>query len=307
MSNDLFPRAGANADSTAVLSASVSRRIALKLAGAGLAPLIAPAPAFARVTREDRGPRDYARLIVTAQRAGRRVPPASSFEPGMSEARAYAFQRAVVAAAMRRDAIAGIKGGGMTAPSQARLGGGPFLGVLPRSGRVAPGATLRLSNYRQLAIETEIGFELAQRISTPLPDVAMLRRYVAAIRPVIELPDNALEGGGRFTAVDLIASNVLARDFIAGPPSPPMSVDLDDLVVRLRLNGAPIHEAAGRDTFGSQWTALLWLVNHAVRHHGPLERGCLIITGALGGALMAKPGRYSADFAELGAISFSVE
>lgn len=279
----------------------ITRR-ALLLAAAW-APFAGAASAARAIDRAARG---YARLIVDARRQGGLFPPASRIEPGMSEARAYEYQAAVVSAMLQRDRVAGIKGGGMTRPSQIRLGGGPIFGVLFRSGSLRPGSTLKLSDYRKLAIETEIGFELGRRIAAPLPDVQALRRHVAAVRPVVELPDNAMEGDGRFTATDLIACNILSRSFIAGPGVAPGALNLDSLAIRLTLDGAEVHRAIGSDTYESQWNALLWLVNKAVRQRGPLERGCLIITGALGGALGAKTGRYEADFGALGSVSFSV-
>lgn len=281
----------------------LSRRAAL--AGATLAAFGGPA-AIASAAVGDRAARAYAARVIEAMRANQRIPIPTRLEPGMSEARAYAYQKAIIDRALASDSIAGIKGGAMNTAGRLRLGGGPILGVLFGSGSVEPGAALRLSDYRSLLIETEIGFELGRPVSAPVPDAVTLRRHIAAVRPMFELPDNAFEGDGDYAAIDLIAANVLSRSFIAGARFPPDEVNLDDLRVRLNFNGVQVQQALGRDTYGDQWSALLWLVNNAFRIGGPLKAGCLILTGALGGAVKAKPGVYQADFGALGMLSFSV-
>jgi hypothetical protein len=196
----------------------IGRRDALF--GTALLALL-PHVAAAHPAQPVRAARDYARRILAAQAANQRVARASSLVPGMNEDRAYAFQRAIVAAMPRRGRVAGTKGGGMTAPAQARLGGGPFLGILPA-------------------------------------------RAGARYRP----------GRGR------------------------------DRIAAERRNDP---SRAGRR---HQWRSVAGAVvagQPRVERHGPLRPGCLVITGALSGALIARAGRCQADFGASGTIAFSVE
>lgn len=282
-----------------------SGRRAVLRAAATLSMLnMMPRAGWARL--RDTAPEDYAKMFVNAEKRGVRIPPASTFEPDMSEDRAYRFQVAVAHALGKGRSIAGIKGGGMTEASKARLGGGPFFGVLPILGRRSSGTSFDLGQFRELAVEIEIGFELGRPVSSPLPSVEVLRDHIAAVRPVVELPDNALEKSARLTATDLIAANVLARCFIAGRRSLPSGPDLDALEIRLSRDNAVIRAVTGGGTFGSQWDALLWIVNNAAKRRGGLAERCLIITGSLGGALPAIPGAYHLDYGPLGELAFEL-
>jgi 2-keto-4-pentenoate hydratase len=62
---------------------------------------------------------------------------------------------------------------------------------------------------------------------------------------------------------------------------------------------------------GDQWEALRWLVNTVLAEGYAIEPGQLLMTGALGGAHPASPGRYRAEFggpaaAALGAVEIDV-
>src|SRR5690606_41530396 len=65
--------------------------------------------------------------------------------------------------------------------------------------------------------DLELGFRLTQRVNAPLPDIAALQAIVGEIAPVLELPDLATAGNSKPNALDLIAANVGAKRFIAGP------------------------------------------------------------------------------------------
>jgi len=76
--------------------------------------------------------------------------------------------------------------------------------------------------------------------------------------------------------------------------------------VQFRRDGETLHKARSGDLMGSQWEALKWLVNRVIELGYVVEPGHLLMTGSLGPAHPAVPGRYVADFAELGAIEFDV-
>ncbi len=285
-----------------VAEVSVTRRHVL--GWAGVAPF-AFMSSKATATSRPAPPEQFAELVASAVKNRRRVALATSFEPAMSEDRAYEYQDAVVRRLAGRSEIAGIKGGGMTAASQSRLGGGPFFGALLPSGTMRSGVAIDLDAYRELVLETEIGFELGRPVSNEL-DMQGLRGAIAGVRPVIELPDNMFERNASFTSRDLIAANVLARCQIVGTRRFSSDLDVDAITVRLSRDGKEIHSASASGTFGGQWDALLWIVNNAVRRRGRLAKGCLVITGALGGVLRAQAGSYRADFGPLGVIEFAM-
>jgi 2-keto-4-pentenoate hydratase len=84
-------------------------------------------------------------------------------------------------------------------------------------------------------------------------------------------------------------------------------LDVNAVSVCLRRDGEVLHEARSGDLMGDQWDALKWLVNRVIELGYVVAAGQLLMTGALGGAHPAVPGRYAADFSELGVIEFAVE
>ena len=47
---------------------------------------------------------------------------------------------------------------------------------------------------------------------------------------------------------------------------------------------------------GTQWKALLWLVNNVVARNGGIDAGQYLLTGAMGNMIPGKSGSYTATF-----------
>jgi 2-keto-4-pentenoate hydratase len=58
---------------------------------------------------------------------------------------------------------------------------------------------------------------------------------------------------------------------------------------------------------GGQWANLRLLLNQATSHGYVVRAGSIIICGALGGAKPGEPGRYQADYGDLGSIEFELQ
>jgi 2-keto-4-pentenoate hydratase len=155
-------------------------------------------------------------------------------------------------------------------------------------------------------IETEIGFIMGKPITHQIKDVAELRGYVRAIMPVIELPDLGYEDLKKLKAVDIIASNVSATQFIAGEEKRLNGLNLNDLTVALSLDGQVVNQGKESDALGDQWEAALWLVNFVINQGWKIEPGQILITGVLGKMLPGRPGNYVADYGSLGKIQFEI-
>jgi 2-keto-4-pentenoate hydratase len=116
----------------------------------------------------------------------------------------------------------------------------------------------------------------------------------------------------------LISSNSASYGFItAAATHDPMSVVLDNLDVsltRLEAQGATpqssepalLHSFAAGTVMEGQWQALAWLVNRVLEQGYELEPGHLLMTGSIGNMHPAKPGKYVADFAALGQLTFHI-
>ncbi len=189
-------------------------------------------------------------------------------------------------------------------------------GVLFERGQVkSDGAkvngTVKLSEYRKLMLETEIGFILGSDIDTPVESVEQLKSKISAVMPVIEMPNLAFADLKNITGQDIIASNATANRYLLGEAIPmPVSFSLNDVKTSLQHSTKGkrilVNQGSGEDALGDQWQALLWLVNERLESGYHLSKGQFLITGALGKMLPAQTGHYQADFGPLGKLTFTV-
>lgn len=245
-----------------------------------------------------------ARRFVAAQRANERYE-APSAGTALSLDEAYAVQRTFNG--MRADEkVAGYKSAANAEALQRMLGlGGPITGVLFAAGERDVANAVARSGYRTLLLETELGFRAARRINVPVKSIPELRAATTTCTPMIELADPGFDRT-RMTGTDLIAANSASAGFIRGQAQSVSEIALDEVNVQFRRDGETLHKARSGDLMGSQWEALKWLVNRVIELGYVVEPGHLLMTGSLGPAHPAVPGRYVANFAELGAIEFDV-
>jgi 2-keto-4-pentenoate hydratase len=228
----------------------------------------------------------------------------------LTEQHAYRIQRVSLEQILRGQHPAGFKAG-LTSPAAPQQFGRqqPIAAVLPPGGEIPvseDGYRVLVKTFRKAGAEAEIGYRLTRRVSAPLPDVAALKAIVAEIVPVVELPELAM-AGGKPTALDLIATNVGAKRYLAGPGRAPSLTDPNRVQVEVYREGEPVSRGVGRDVSGDQWRALLWLVNRTVESGWSIEPGQLLITGTVGKPFDVQPGLYVADFGDFARIEFIVE
>jgi 2-keto-4-pentenoate hydratase len=245
-----------------------------------------------------------ARRFLAAQRANEPYE-APSASVALTIDEANAVQRAFNA--LRADEkVVGYKSAANATPLQQMLGlPGPITGVLFGGGECGTGGTVSRADYRTLLVETELGFRAARRINAPVKSIPELRAATTTCTPMIELADPGF-GRVRMTGTDLIAANSASAGFIRGKARAVGDIDLEDVRVQLRRDGETLHQARSGDLMGGQWEALKWLVNRVIELGYVVEPGHLLMTGSLGPAHPAAPGKYTADFSELGAIEFDV-
>jgi 2-keto-4-pentenoate hydratase len=223
---------------------------------------------------------------------------------------AYRIQRVSLEQVLRGQRPAGFKAGLTSAAAQQQFGSPqPIAGVLPPGGEIPAsedGYRVLVKTFRKAGAEAEIGYRLTRRVSAPLPDVVALKAIVAEIVPVVELPELAM-AGGKPTALDLIATNVGAKRYLAGPGRAPSLTDPNRVQIEVYREGEPVSRGVGRDVSGDQWQALLWLVNRTVESGWSIEPGQLLITGTVGKSFDVQPGLYVADFGDFARIEFTVE
>lgn len=103
------------------------------------------------------------------------------------------------------------------------------------------------------------------------------------------------------------AANVSAKQFILGEEQTAGDMDLNNLEVKLSLDGLVVNTGRGSDAMGDQWEAALWLINTSLEQGWDLKPGQVVITGALGKMIPGKPGKYEADLGGLGRLRFTIK
>lgn len=219
---------------------------------------------------------------------------------------AYALQKAVVMRIAPFTLTAGYKAGLMDEASRARFGvGAPVSGVLFTAGQLAAGATLAADADDRLVAELEIGFVLARDVVGPLAEHMDPFELVREVVPVVELPNLNLAAPP--SAADVIGSNVSAWRFIVGAARPPLEgMGANALQSRLLRDGNVVAEGRGDAVYGDQRAALRWLINDRIYRGAGITAGQLLITGTMTPATALAPGRYRAEFGELGVLEFTV-
>lgn len=163
------------------------------------------------------------------------------------------------------------------------------------------------SKLRSPVIETEIGFVVGKPIEEEIADAGRLMDHISAIMPVVEIPETGFGDMKKLKAEDIVAANVGSAAFIAGAQKPLANDDLDGLTVELVSGGETLNQGRGQDAMGGQLQALLWLVNSVLDNGWKIDKGNILITGALGRVVPANPGRYEARYTGLGNISFYIK
>ncbi len=202
------------------------------------------------------------------------------------------------------ETVIGYKAGLTAVPAQKKFGvSEPVRGTLLKSMLRWPG-TLYKKNYGLLFIETEIGFKFGKDITEPVKDIKSLKKAVDIVFPVIELPDLYYSKIKEVRGLDIIATNVAARQVLIGKALPVNAYDLNAVNVKLFYNDQEVSSGFGKNALGDQWKALQWTVNNILKNEGKVKNGYIVITGSLTKMMPVKPGKYLADFGNFGILEF---
>ncbi len=217
---------------------------------------------------------------------------------------AYQIQAAFVKERLAKDKVAGFKAGLTNSEAQSHFGiTRPIFGVLFKSGNFSNKPVISLAKYNFMMVETEIGFITKKPIRQTVHSITELKSYISQVVPVIELPDVGF-AMQPITAPDLVAGNTGSSAYIIHDEINWFADDINSLTVSLLHNGSIVNQGQGEDAMGDQWEALRWLVNQVLAHGWTIENDNLLITGALGEMVEAKPGVYRAQFNDVDMIEF---
>jgi 2-keto-4-pentenoate hydratase len=248
--------------------------------------------------------------IIEANAAGTETPRVSVLDPKIDLDGAYRVQQAVVEHMLAGgDTVAGYKAGltGKLARWWFDIDD-PVFGIIPASGLRRSGDTIDQPKGRHMLLETEIAFIAGARIDKPVADVAALKPLIRGVAPVIEAPAGGFpESQARqLTVTDIVANNVSAHILVVGAERPADGVDLAKLTAVMKRDGEVVSKGTGADVMGDPWESALWLVNVAIGQGRVIEPGHYLSTGVIGKRVESQPGRYVANFGQLGEIAFAI-
>lgn len=248
-------------------------------------------------------PVELAQKIDGAFKAKQPLPLVSQEIKGLTVDRAYEIQAGLFKLREGKgDKISGYFVG-LTDPAvQKRFGiQEPIWGAIFKSMVERDGILLYRKDFRNILIETEIGFRIGKDITEPVKNLDSLKKAVVAVLPAFHFPDFAYADMKLIVVGDLIASNVGTRKVLIGETA--KEDDLNAVTVKLFHNEAEITSGIGKNV-GDQWGVLKWAVNDIIARGGQVKRDSIILTGVISKGIPGKPGKYVADYGPFGKIEF---
>jgi 2-keto-4-pentenoate hydratase len=242
-----------------------------------------------------------ARVLVEARRTRAWPPdlPADCRPRGVEEA--YAVQEAVCRTLGR---VGGWKVGAATPTAEPRRA--PLLAAL-----VAPGpAALRGPEFHVIGIESELAFRLGRDLP---PRAAPYSRdevldALDTLHPAIEVVDSRFAERTAADALSQLADNQSNGAFVYGHGVAAWRhVDFSRQPVRLRIDGAVVHEGEGGNTAGDPLRLVHWLANHLSARGASLRAGDVVTTGTTTGLRLVNPGAVvEAEFPGVGGVRVEI-
>jgi 2-keto-4-pentenoate hydratase/acetyl esterase/lipase len=211
-----------------------------------------------------------------------------------------------------KEEVGGFKGVFSTASAQKKYKiNGPMHCTMfkPMIVQGADHPTINLADMGASVVETELGYIMGVDIASKIADPDEARLASQAVVAAIDAPIQfAAHVKGNYSAADFVAANCGNKaNIIVGSRFHPDDYKLDDLKVTMSRNGETIHATTGAATKNGQWQNLMTLINQIIDQGHTVHEGDLIISGSLGAAMPAEPGKYVADYGALGKIEFDVK
>ncbi|XOV90319.1 MAG: 2-keto-4-pentenoate hydratase [Pseudomonadota bacterium] len=178
----------------------------------------------------------------------------------------------------------------------------PF-GYLLGSRVLDSGTTLSRANVGNMGLENELVFRL--RSSLQGPDVTRDQVLAAldGVAPGFEI--NQDRGAGKASPGARVAENLSQWGIVKSDwRKPPAS--LDDLIVTLSLDSAPLQTVAATNHIDDHYLSICALVAQLHRFGRQLAPGDLVITGSFTRISLDREGIYTGDFGSLGTVVLTV-
>jgi len=233
-------------------------------------------------------------------------PPVREWIDRLDADSAYAVQDIGTNARLERGArIVGRKIG-LTSPAvQKQLGvDRPDFGVLFDDMDVPLGAVIEWTRVMQPRIEAEVAFTLKTALDGDRLTSADVIAAVDYVLPAFEIVGSRIANWD-ISLADTIADNASAGLYVLGhTPRRLHEVDVVSCQLAMSRRGEVVSTGSGEACLGSPLSALLWLAREMVARGRSLQRGEVILSGALGPMVVVSPGDvFEAEISGIGKVS----
>ena len=247
---------------------------------------------------------DFSNMLFEAQNKKIPIDRVSVMDPSLTIEDAYKIQLINVVRMMSLGEIVSGKKIGLTSLAMQNMLGvsQPDFGHLFKSMEIANNL-VQTDSLLQPKIEAEIAFVLKSNLKGPnltVHDVLDATDYVVA---AFEIVDSRIKDW-KINIIDTIADNASSGCYCLGNKKLMASeISLPDIEMSLYKNGQFVNKGYGRDALGDPAYCVAWLANKLSEFGAMLNRGEIILSGALSAAPPAQKGDvFEARFSYLGNI-----
>ncbi|MFJ8003942.1 2-keto-4-pentenoate hydratase [Streptomyces fagopyri] len=252
--------------------------------------------------------REVADILVEAERTTVPCRPVRGLLADQDIASAYAVQQINIQRRLTAGHRVVGRKIGLTSPAvQHQLGvGQPDFGTLLSDMSVADGGVVPYGRLLQPKVEAEVALVLGADLTHGESTVADVIRAVDFALPALEIVDSRIAGWD-ISFTDTVSDNASAGLFVlGGRPVPLTSLDLRGVRMTLLRGGEKVSEGSGSDCLDSPLNAAVWLASTLAGLGDPLRAGDIVLTGALGPMVTARPGdAFEARISGLGSVRAS--
>jgi 2-keto-4-pentenoate hydratase len=179
----------------------------------------------------------------------------------------------------------------------------PDFGLLFADMAACDGEAIAFDAVMQAKAEAEVAFVLERDLAVEQPVVADVMRAIGYAVVAIEIVGSRVANWD-IRLVDTVADNASSGMFVLGnTPYTLAGLDLRDCTMQMLRGEEEVSRGAGYACLGHPLNSTLWLARKMVEVGRPLRAGDVILSGALGPMVAARPGDvFEARVSGLGAV-----
>ncbi|WP_419887682.1 2-keto-4-pentenoate hydratase [Neobacillus niacini] len=248
----------------------------------------------------------FAAKLTQAEATRVGIDPITSTDPDITVNEAYHIQLENIKKRVKEGRkIVGKKIGLTSVAVQKLLGvNEPDYGHLLDTMVIENGGNISCETMIQPKVEGEIAFILKHDLKGPNVTVLDVLQATDYVVPALEIVDSRIQDW-KIKLQDTVADNASSGFYVlGGKPTKITDINLELMGMALYQNGEVVNTGVGAAALGNPATCVAWLANRLSDYDIPLKAGEVILSGALSGMVVAKPGdTFTARFAHLGQVS----